>query len=66
MQIKVHWIIDGIADIEAETMEEAEAAVDALLKEIVSTNPTLTEKLGARALQGQAYLPGSEDDPEGN
>ena len=31
MQIKVHWIIDGIADIEAETMEEAEATVDALL-----------------------------------
>ena len=66
MQIKGHWIIDGIADIEAENMEEAEATVDALLKEIVSANPTLTETLGARALQGQAYLPGSEDDPEGN
>ena len=28
MQVKVHWIIDGVADIEAETPEEAENKVE--------------------------------------
>ena len=28
MKVKVHWIIDGVADIEAETPEEAENKVE--------------------------------------
>jgi hypothetical protein len=64
MEVKVHWIIEGVAELEAATMEEAEEKVNAVLREIVAENPKLVEILGARAVQGKAYLPGSEDDPE--
>lgn len=64
MRIKIHWIIDGIAEIEAENEEAAEALVNAQLAQIVKANPALTDVLGARAIQGKAYLPGSaEEDP---
>ena len=62
MDVKVHWIIDGVAELEVETMEEAEKKVDDLLRDIVARNPNFAEILGARAVQGKAYLPGSEDD----
>ena len=60
--VKVHWIIDGVAELDAETLEEAEQKVDAVLRDVISKNPELVEMLGARALQGKAYLPGSEED----
>ena len=62
MDVKVHWIIDGVAELDAESLEEAEKQVDAVLRDVISKNPELVEMLGARALQGKAYLPGSEDD----
>ena len=62
MDVKVHWIIDGVAELDVETMEEAEQKVDSLLREVIANNPTLVELLGARAIQGKAYLPGSEED----
>tara|TARA_A200000113_G_scaffold197945_1_gene189772 strand:- start:99 stop:308 length:210 start_codon:yes stop_codon:yes gene_type:complete len=62
MDVKVHWIIDGVAELEVETMEEAEKKVDDLLRDIIGKNPNIVEILGARAVQGKAYLPGSEDD----
>lgn len=62
MDVKVHWIIDGVAELEVETMEEAEKKVDDLLRDIIAKNPNIAEILGARAIQGKAYLPGSEDD----
>ena len=62
MQVKVHWIIDGVAELEAESLEAAEAQVDELLRQVAASNPILVETLGARAIQGKAYLPGSEDD----
>jgi hypothetical protein len=62
MDVKVHWIIDGVAELEVETMEEAEKKVDDLLRDIIGKNPDIVEILGARAVQGKAYLPGSEDD----
>ena len=62
MDVKVHWIIDGVAELDAETLEEAEQKVDAVLRDVISKNPELVEMLGARALQGKAYLPGSEED----
>ena len=64
MEVKVHWIIEGVAELDATTMEEAEEKVNAVLREIVGENPKLVEILGARAVQGKAYLPESEDDPE--
>jgi hypothetical protein len=62
MDVKVHWIIDGVAELDVETMEEAEQKVNELLRDIIGKNPELVEILGARAVQGKAYLPGSEDD----
>lgn len=66
MQVKVHWIIDGVAELDVNTMEDAEARVDELLRQVVADNPVLVETLGARALQGKAFLPGSEDDIDAN
>ena len=61
MKCKVHWIIDGIVELETESLEEAEKLISGHLNEFVSNQPDLTEKLGARAIQGKAFLPGSED-----
>ena len=49
MDVKVHWIIDGVAELDAETLEEAEQKVDAVLRDVISKNPELVEMLGARA-----------------
>ena len=64
MQVKVHWIIDGVAEMDVETIEDAEENVETILGKLISDNPQLTETLGARAIQGKAYLPGSEEDEE--
>ena len=61
MKCKVHWIIDGIVELETESLEEAEKLISVHLNEFVSRQPDLTEQLGARAIQGKAFLPGSED-----
>ena len=61
MKCKVHWIIDGIVELETESLEEAEKLISVHLNEFVSRQPDLSEKLGARAIQGKAFLPGSED-----
>ena len=62
MKVKVHWIIDGVAELEMDSLEAAEAHVDEVLREVIGENPVLVEEIGARAIQGKAYLPGSEDD----
>jgi hypothetical protein len=64
MKVKVHWIIDGVAELEVETPEDAEAKVEEHLKEVMASSPVLIETLGARAIQGKAFLPGSEDDSD--
>ena len=64
MDVKVHWIIDGIAEMDVETLEEAEQKVDEVLRAVIAENKELVELLGARAIQGKAYLPGTEDDIE--
>ena len=62
MEVKVHWIIDGVAEMDVATPEEAEQKVDEMLRALIANNNELFETLGARAIQGKAYLPGSEDD----
>ena len=64
MEVKVHWIIDGIAEMDVETLEDAEQKVDEVLRAVIADNKELVELVGARAIQGKAYLPGSEDDIE--
>lgn len=64
MQVKIHRIIDGIAEMDVETPEAAEQTVDEALRAVIANNKELVEVLGARAIQGKACLPGSEDDIE--
>ena len=59
MKVKVHWVIDGIAEIEATDVEHAEKIVNEKLADFVSSNPDLEDKMGANAIQGKGYLPGS-------
>ena len=64
MKVKVHWIIDGVAEIEAETPEDAEGLVENQLSKFMGENPNTSDELGARAIQGKAYLPGFDDNTE--
>ena len=64
MEAKVHWIIDGVAEMDVATLEEAEQKVDEVLRAVIADKKELVELLGARAIQGKAYLPGSEEDIE--
>jgi hypothetical protein len=66
MKVKVHWIIDGIAEIDASNLADAEAMVDQHLNAIIVKNPELTEKLGAKSIQGKAYLPGLQENSSQN
>ena len=61
MKVKVHWVIDGIAEVEAESLEEAEKIVNERLSDFVGSNPDLEKNMGAKAIQGKGYLPGSEE-----
>ena len=62
MKVRVHWVIDGIAEVEAKNLEEAEVEINKKLEKIVSDNPALEEDLGAKAIQGKGYLPGSGEE----
>ena len=62
MKVKVHWVIDGIAEVEADSLEDAENIVNEKLADFVSTNPDIEQKMGAKAIQGKGYLPGSDED----
>ncbi len=62
MKVKVHWVIDGIAEVEAESIEDAEKMVNERLSDFVGGNSDLEKKMGAKAIQGKGYLPGSEEE----
>ena len=54
MKVKVHWIIDGVMEIDADTNEAAEAIADEKLRSYINAHPELTKNLGATAIQGHA------------
>ena len=64
MKIKVHWILDGMAELDAESPQEAEKQVEKMLSKYLADENILTSKLGAKAIQGKAFLPGSDDDED--
>ena len=61
MKVKVHWVIDGIAELEADSLEDAENIVNKKLSDFVKNNPDIEKKMGAKAIQGKGYLPGSDE-----
>ena len=61
MKYKVHWIVDGIAEIEAESKEDAEKKLQETLEEYVKNSEDLMNKFVAKSIQGTAYLEGEKD-----
>ena len=64
MKVKVHWIIDGIAEVEVDSLVQAEQLIETRLNQLTESNSEEMNFLGARAMQGKAYLPGSAEDKE--
>ena len=59
MKVKVHWVIDGIAEIEANNLEDAEKLVNEKLAYFVSSNPDLEDKMGVKQFKAKVIcLPG--------
>ena len=61
MKFKVHWIVDGVAEIEAESKEDAEKKLQESLEEYVKNSEDLMNKFIAKSIQGTAYLEGEKD-----
>ena len=61
MIYKVHWIVDGVAEIEADSKEEAEKKLQESLEDYVKSSKPLMDKFYAKSIQGTAYLPGNEE-----
>jgi len=61
MIYKVHWIVDGVAEIEADSKEDAEKKLQESLEDYVKKSKPLMDKFFAKSIQGTAYLPGSEE-----
>jgi len=61
MKYKVHWLIDGLIEIEAGDAEMAEKLIKEKIETFVSENATFFKDIGAKAVQGQAYLPGKDE-----
>ena len=62
LKVKVHWVIDGVAEVEADSLEDAEKIVNKKLADFVSSDPDIEKKMGAKAIQGKGYFPGSGED----
>ena len=61
MKVRVHWIVDGVMEIDADTNEVAEAIADEKLRSFINAHPELTENLGATAIQGHAVTDGDDN-----
>ena len=61
MKYKVHWLIDGIVEIDANDDNTAENVIKNKIESFIKDNAIFFEEIGAKAVQGQAYLPGSDE-----
>ena len=61
MKYKVHWLIDGLIEVEASDTDSAEKIIKEKIETFVSKNSIFFEEVGAKAVQGQAYLPGNDE-----
>ena len=61
MKYKVHWLIDGLIEVEATDTDSAEKIIKEKIETFVSKNSIFFEEVGAKAVQGQAYLPGNDE-----
>ena len=61
MKYKVHWLIDGLIEIDANDADTAESIIKNKIENFIKDNSQFFEDVGAKAVQGQAYLPGSDE-----
>ena len=61
MLYKVHWLIDGVIEIESDKIENAEKTIKDKIEFFIQENSIFFEEMGAKAVQGQAYLPGKDE-----
>ncbi len=61
MKYKVHWLLDGLIEIETDNTETAEKIIKDKIETFVKNNSNFFEDIGAKAVQGQAYLPGKDE-----
>ncbi len=61
MKYKVHWLIDGLVEIEANDTDAAEKIIKEKIEYFVEKNASFFKEIGAKAVQGQAYLPGNDE-----
>ena len=61
MKYKVHWLIDGLIEIDADNIDRAENIIKDKIENFIKDNAEFFEDVGAKAVQGQAYLPGSDE-----
>tara|TARA_Y100001980_G_C14159670_1_gene39051 strand:+ start:92 stop:307 length:216 start_codon:yes stop_codon:yes gene_type:complete len=65
MKYKVHWLIDGLIEIDANDENTAENVIKNKIEIFIEDNAKFFEDIGAKAVQGQAYLPGSDEKKNG-
>ena len=61
MKYKVHWLIDGLIEIDANDVDSAESVIKNKIENFINDNAQFFEDVGAKAVQGQAFLPGSDE-----
>ena len=64
MKYKVHWLIDGLVEIDANDADTAENLIKNKIENFIKENTNFFEDVGAKAVQGQAYLPGLDEEKE--
>ena len=65
MKYKVHWLIDGLIEIDANDVDTAESIIKNKIESFINDNSQFFQDMGAKAVQGQAYLPGSDEKKNG-
>ena len=65
MKYKVHWLIDGLVEIDANDVDTAESVIKNKIESFIKNNAKFFDDVGAKAVQGQAYLPGSDEKNNG-
>ena len=61
MKYRVHWLIDGLVEVNTTDLETAENLIKNKIESFIKENAKFFEDVGAKAVQGQAYLPGSDE-----
>ena len=59
MKVKVHWVIDGIAELEADSLEDAENIVNKKLSDFVKNNPDIVSNGHIAAILNKDWKPTS-------